>query len=190
MGLLRRLLWLIVSPRDAWDAIAEEPIGIDALITRYIVPLSLLAPIATVVGMKTFDRDWDPASGYLVPADEIYAAGSVTLFGTILSIFALAGIFRLIAPMYGSSRDFRAALKVATFGAIPVLLASAALVVPVMVAVPVVALCHTLYLYWVGVGRVLHVAPGAQTEFIGISVTLLGGASTLGGGLASSVGLF
>lgn len=190
MSLWRRLLWLIVSPRDAWDAIAAEPIGVDALVVRTIVPLSLLAPIAGVIGMKTFDRAWDPASGYLVPPHEIYAAGATTLFGSISSIFVLAGIFWLIAPMYDAPRDFRAALKVATFGAVPVLLAGATLVLPVMVAVPVIALCHTLYLYWVGVGRVLQVSPGAQTEFVGISVTLLGGVSTLAGAAASGAGLF
>jgi hypothetical protein len=190
MSMWRRLLWLVVNPSEAWDAIREEPIGLDVLIARYIVPLSLLAPVATVIGMKTFGRDWDPSSGYLVLEHEIFAAGGATLFGTIFSIFALAGIFWLIAPMYDSVRDYRAALKVATFGAIPVLLAGATLLVPVMIAVPVVALCHTVYLYWVGVGRVLDVAPGSQTEFIGISITLLVGVSTLAGGCASSIGLF
>lgn len=190
MGLVRRLLWLIVDPRSAWDAIAREPIGIDALLARYILPLCLLPPIASVIGMKTFDRAWDPASGYLVPDHEIFAAGATTLFGGIASIFALAGIFWLIAPMYDSARDYRASLKVATFGAIPVLVAGITLVVPALIIVPVVALCHTLYLYWVGVGRVLGVGPGAQTEFIGISITLLGGASTLGGAMASRIGLF
>ena len=189
MSMWRRLLWLVVNPSAAWDAIREEPIGIDVLIARYILPLSLLAPAATVIGMKTFDRAWDPSRGYLVPEQEIFAAGGATLFGTIFSIFALAGIFCLIAPMYGSSRDYRAALKVATFGAVPLLLAGATLLAPVMIAIPVIALCHTLYLYWVGVGRVLNVAPESQTEFIGISITLLVGVSTLAGGCASSIGL-
>lgn len=190
MTLWRRLLWLIVNPRDAWDAIAQEPIGVDRLIVRYILPLSLIAPIASVIGMNVFDREWDPASGYLVPENEIFSAGAATLFGSILSILALAGIFWLIAPMYDTPRNYVAALKVATFGAIPVLLAGATLVMPVMIIIPVVALCHSLYLYWVGVGRVLAVSPGAQTEFVGISITLLGGASTLAGAFASSLGLF
>jgi hypothetical protein len=190
METLRRIVSLIVRPQDEWDAIAREPIGVDKLIRRYIVPLSLLAPIATTIGMSTFDASWDPDGGYLVPRDEIFAAGAATLFGTILSIFALAAIFKVIAPMYGSSRDYVAALKVATFGAIPVLLAGATLLLPVMVIVSVIALCHTLYLYWIGVNRVLNVSAGAQTEFIGISMTLLGGFSSLAGACASSIGLF
>jgi hypothetical protein len=187
---LRRIALLLLRPEDEWDAIAREPIGVDALIRRYIVPLSLLAPIASVIGMTTFDADWDARAGYLVPAEEIYSAGAATLFATIASIFVLAAIFKLIAPMYGSSRSYVDALKVSTFGAIPVLLAGATLVMPVMVMVSVVALCHTLYLYWLGVGRVLSVSAGLQTEFIGISMTLLGGASTLIGALASSLGIF
>jgi hypothetical protein len=186
----RRIFLLFFYPRAEWEEIAREPMGVDTLIRRYIVPLSLLAPIATVIGMKTFDASWDPVAGYLVPGTEIYAAGAATLFGSIASIFLLAGIFRLIAPMYGSSRDFVAALQVATFGAIPVLLAGATLVLPVMVIVSVVGLCHSLYLYWLGVHHVLRVEAGAQTEFVGISMTLLGGASTLAGAFASSVGLF
>lgn len=190
MDTLRRIVAIVLRPQDEWERIASEPIGVDVLIRRYIVPLSLLAPVATVIGMNTFDREWDPAAGYLVASDEIYAAGAATLFATIVSIFLLAAIFKLIAPMYGSSRDYVAALKVATFGAIPVLVAGATLVLPVMVMVSAVALCHTLYLYWLGVGRVLNVSAGAKTEFVGISMTLLGGASTLAGACASSVGLF
>ena len=190
MGSLHRIVQLLFRPQDEWETIAREPIGVDALIRRYILPLSLLAPIATVIGMKTFDRSWDASSGYLVAPEAIYSAGATTLFSTIVSIFVLAAIFKLIAPMYGSSRDYVAALKVATFGAVPVLLAGATLVMPVMVMVSVVALCYTLYLYWIGVGRVLNVSAGSQSEFIGISMTLLGGASTIVGAIASSIGLF
>jgi hypothetical protein len=190
MGVMRRFVWLVVNPTAAWDAFAQEHIGVDTLVVRYIVPLALLAPAATLIGMKNFNREWDSASGYLVPDEQIFAAAATTLFATILSIFALAGIFRLIAPMYEAAFDYRSALKVATFGALPVLLAGAVLVLPVLIAVPVVALCHTLYLYWVGVGRVLNVEPGSQTEFLGISITLLTAISTLGGALASSLGLF
>ena len=188
--ILRRIYLLLFYPRAEWDEIARETIRIDTLVRSYILPLSLIPPIATVIGMKTFDVSWNPAAGYQVPPDEIYAAGVATLFGSIGSIFLLAAIFRLIAPMYGSSRDFAAALKVATFGAIPVLLAGVALVVPVLVIVSVVALCHTLYLYWLGVHHVLGVEAGAQAEFIGVSITMLGGTSALLGAGASSLGLF
>ncbi len=79
--------------------------------------------------------------------------------------------------MFGAPRDYLASLKVATYGAIPVMLAGATLVLPVMAIVGVVGLCHTLFLYWLGVRRVLHVRRAAQTEFVGISMVLLAFAS-------------
>src|SRR6266545_7609421 len=144
-------------PKAEWDLIAREKTSVDELLRRYILPLALLAPIATVTGMRLFDREWDPVHGYLVPAEQIFAAGAVTYFGTIGSIFALAAIFALVAPMFGIPRDFLAALKVATYGSIPVLLAGATLLLPVMAIVGVVGLAHTFFLLWLGVRRVLNV---------------------------------
>jgi hypothetical protein len=189
METLRRIVYLIFRPKEEWERIAAETTSVDLLLRRYIVPLSLLAPAATVIGMETFDRDWDPLHGYLVPADQIFAAGATTLFATIGSIFALAAIFALLAPMFGAPRDFLAALKVSTYGAIPLMLAGATLVLPVMALVAIVGLCHTLYLYWIGVRQVLHVSAGTQTEFVGISMLLLAVASTLAGAAVSSIGL-
>jgi hypothetical protein len=187
---LRRIVRLIARPREEWVRIARAPTPVDALIRRYIVPLSLFAPIASWIGMNAFDAEWDAAQGYLVPAHEIFSASATTLFGTILSIFALAGIFVLIAPMYGSSRSYGKALEVATFGAVPVLVAGIGLILPIMVIVSVIALCHTLFLYWLGVRLVLHVPADAQAEFVGISLTMLGGISVVAGAAGSSAGLF
>jgi len=189
-AIVRRVLALLLTPTEAWDEIAQETSSVDLLIRRYIVPLALLAPVATVVGMKTFDASWSPAHGYLVPPEAIWSAGATTLFASIVSIFVLAGIFVLIAPMYGSSRHYPSALKVATYGAVPVLVAGALLFLPVMVMVSVVALCHTLFLYSIGVRRVLGVPENARTEFIGVSLTMLGGLSSILGAALSSAGLF
>ncbi|MEO8347185.1 MAG: Yip1 family protein [Betaproteobacteria bacterium] len=189
MPSLRRIYNLFLRPRAEWERIDAENTTVDSLLLRYILPLAALAPIATTFGMRTFDREWDPLHGFLVPAEGIFAAGATTYFASIGSIFALAGIFTLLAPMFGCTRDFVRALKVATYGSIPVLLAGATLVLPVMAAVGVVALCHTLYLLWMGADRVLHVPDGDRAEFVGISLVLLAFVSVLAGAAASSIGL-
>jgi hypothetical protein len=189
METLRRIVYLIFRPAAEWDAIAGEKTSVDGLLRHYILPLALLAPVATVIGMKTFDRDWDPVHGFLVPAEQILAAGTATYFATVGSILVLAAIFTLIGPMFGAPRDYLAALKVATYGAIPVMLAGATLLLPVMAIVAMVGMCHTLYLLWVGVRRVLHVPSEDAAEFVGISLVLLTFLSVLVGATAGAVGL-
>jgi hypothetical protein len=187
---LRRIVFLIFRPKAEWERIAAEETSVDALLRGYILPLALLAPVATVIGMELFDRNWDPMHGYLVPSGEIFAAGATTFFGIVGSIFALAAIFTLLVPMFGGARNFLAALKVAAYGALPVLVAGATLVLPAMAIVAMVGLCHTIFLYWLGVQQVLKVPAGAGAEFVGISLVLLAFVSVFAGAAGSAIGLF
>jgi hypothetical protein len=189
MEVVRRLVYLTFRPRAEWDAIAHETTSIDALLRGYILPLAMLAPITLIIGMRTFDREWDPVHGFLVPSEQIFAAGATTFFAMIGSIFALAAIFAVIAPMFGGSRSYLAALKVATYGAMPVMTAAATLLLPAMAIVAMVGLCHTLYLYWLGARQVLNVPPNGGAEFLGISLVLLAFVTVIAGAAASALGL-
>ena len=189
MPVLRRIYRLASDPAREWDAIAAENASVDALLKQVILPLAVLAPLASGVGMLLFDASWDSLHGYVVPQEQIFPAAATTYFATVASILGLAEIFVALAPMYRSSRDYRAALAVATWGALPLLLAGAMMLVPAMALVCLVALCHTLYLYWVGARRVLHVPPSQLSEFVAIALLLLAAASVVIGALASSIGL-
>ena len=83
MEALRRIVHIVFQPRDEWERIAIEDTTAAALLRRYILPLSLLAPVATVVGMRVFDAAWSPTQGYRVPPDHILAAGAATLVASI-----------------------------------------------------------------------------------------------------------
>lgn len=189
MRALGRIGRLIFHPRREWEQIAIEQTSVRTLLLAYVLPLSLLAPVATVIGMKIFDRNWSPVHGYLVPPERILATGATTYVAIVGSILLLAAIFALVAPMFGARRDFQAALRVATFGSVPVLLAGATLLLPVMALVGLVGLCHTLFLFSLGVQRVLDVPAGSTAEYVGISMVLLGLASILAGAAASAVGV-
>lgn len=190
METLDRIVRIVLHPRTEWELIASEETSIDALLRRYIVPLSLLAPVATSIGMRVFDSTWDYDRGYRVPVADIFSAAATTLFASIASVFALAGIFVLLAPFYGSTRDYRVALQVATYGAIPVMLAGATLVLPVMALIALIGFAHSLYLYWLGARHVLHVRGNEQAEFVGISILILSVTSTVVGAIASHLGFF
>ncbi|MEO8508052.1 MAG: hypothetical protein ABI593_10510, partial [Betaproteobacteria bacterium] len=63
MATWQRILGIVVRPADEWDLIAREDTTVEELLRRFILPLSLLAPIASVIGMKFFDAGWDPDHG-------------------------------------------------------------------------------------------------------------------------------
>ena len=185
---MRRLMRLVIEPSQAWSEIAKAPLSIDQLVRRAL-PLSVLPAAASVVGMRVFDASWSPQHGYHVGADAIVRAGVATLVGSMASVFALAAIFFLLAPMYDARRDFRAALNVAVLGTVPLWASGMLLLLPAMVIACMAALCHSFYLYYVGAGEVLGVKRADQAEFVAASLFLLAVASTLVGAAASAIGL-
>ena len=108
METLRRIVYLIFRPQAEWDLIADEKTSVDAA----------AAPLHPAAGAARADRDDDrdedcstasgirctatscPPSRYSRPARRRISA-------SIGSIFALAAIFALLAPMFGSPRDYR-----------------------------------------------------------------------------------
>ena len=189
MSTLQRLLELLLRPAAAWERIAAAPASVDALLRQVILPYALLAPVASGIGMTVFDARWDPLHGYLVAPERIFVTAATTYFTIVASILVLAAIFARLAPVFGASASYRAALNVAAFGALPVLLAGATLLLPVMAIVGIVALCHTLFLYWLGARSVLGVAAGDRSEFVGISLLLLSAISVIAGAAAGSIGI-
>lgn len=190
MQALARIGRLLVCPSSEWDLIAAEQTAPAIVLRVYVLPLALLAPIATVLGMKFFGRDWSPVHGYLVPADRILATGATTYVAIVISIPMLALVFSMLAPMLGGKSDYKSALALAAYGAIPLMLAGATLLLPAMATVCLVALCHSLYLFWLGSGRLLNVSPGKGAEFVCISMVLFGLLSALAGAAASALGMF
>lgn len=188
MEILRRIVYLVFRPSAEWTLIASEETNVDELLRRYILPLSIPAPVATYIGMKFFDREWDLDHGYLVPGDQIFTTAAITFFAIIGSIFMLGGIFCAVAPFYRSKPDYVAGLKVAAYGAMPLLLSGGMLVFPDMVVVSMVALCHTVFLYYVGASTVLGVR-AEQEEFICISFVLLSLGSMIVGAAIAVVGI-
>ncbi len=187
MVALRRLSGLLRHPRAEMRIIAAESTSISQLVLRYIIPFALLAPLAGMLGMTYFDGRWNADLGYVVPPKDIYAAGATTLLASIGSVFALGGIFAALAPLYGSPRDFRSALKLATYGALPVMVSGGLLVLPMLAILGLAGLSYSLYLFWLGAHEVLGVRSSQQAEFVGIAMVLLVVASTIAGAAVSGL---
>jgi hypothetical protein len=69
------------------------------------------------------------------------------------------------------------------------MLAGATLLLPVMALVGLIGLCHSLFVWWLGVRQVLAVKRSDQAEFVGIAMVLLFIASTVAGAAASALGV-
>jgi len=189
--MLRRAFAVTFAPRREWAAIAREQPAPLAVLFRHVMPLAAVPAFAWMIGLAVFGLD------LVVPGEPIarpgpaaiLRAGLFTYLGSILSVALLAGAFALVAPMYGTRRDWRGAWTVAAYGTTPVWLFGAVLVKPMLVVALVAALLHCAYVYHDGLRAMGMARGGDAPEYVAIAVVLLLAASTLAGGLLGNLGV-
>lgn len=180
---------VIISPETEWDLIARDTITLPALTRRYILPLALVAPVATIVGMHVFDLSWSAKAGYAVPRDRIWNVGLTNFALEVLTVFLIAATFYGMARTEGIRCSFISATKVAIFGAAPLMLSGVLLILPMSVIACMAVMVYSMVLYYDGVQRVLGIHPDNAAIFVALSMAIMCLISTFVGGIAAYLGL-
>ena len=189
MAILNRIRGMMLNPVAEWDAVARDMPGTRLLLRNFLLPLSLLAPMATIIGILVFDTNWNPAYGYSTLRDRAPAIALATFAFEIASVFLLAAILYLLARTERRSPSFLVTLQVAVFGSIPVLLSGATLVIPFNVVFTMVAMLYSSYLYYLGAARLIGIRPADSAMLIGVAMICMLALSSVLGGIASALGV-
>lgn len=145
------LLRLLKRPSDVGDGLSSPAGGVQAVLLRIVIPLSIVPPLFAYIGGSTL--------GWRLGADEPLrmAAGDLTLisFGYFLALIvgflSTAAVSVWMSGTYGARRDFGSHLAFVAFVGMPVILASVTHLVPhafVNMAVLIPALIWSLYLLY------------------------------------------
>ena len=177
---------LLRHPRTGWDAIAARPHTASALITRLIVPGSLVSALAVTAGITWFNREWNADFGYSAPASQALSIGLATLALSVVYAVVLAAVFILIGKMYRSRGNYAQALTLVAYGTLPVWVAGAFMFFMPAAVPAMVAFVYTCLLYSHGTHVLLGIAESESTEFVAISLLLAAVVMTVLGMIASA----
>lgn len=179
----------MLRPEAEWDAVARDVPGASILLRNFLLPLSLLAPAATIVGMLLFDTGWNPEYGYSMMRERAPAIAVATYAFEITSVYMLAAVFYLLARTERRPPGFITTLQMATFGSIPLLLSGATLVIPFNVIFSLMALLYSFYLYYLGATRLIGMQPSDATMFVGMAMVCMLFLSGVMGAIGSALGV-
>src|SRR6266496_2753172 len=119
MNIIDRIRKILLSPKDEWPKIAVEAATVHSLYLGYIVILAAIGPLATLVSLSII------GFGFGVGA-AIFA-----YIHSLIGVAILALIVDLLAPSFGGSRDYVAAMKLVAYSFTAVWVAQLALLIPV-----------------------------------------------------------
>ncbi len=147
MNLVDRAKGILMNPRQEWPVIDAEPLDVSELLTKYVLPLAAIGPIASFIGMTVFGL------GGLFRMSVGAALGmAITSFVfSILGIFVTAWIANALAPTFGATPSMPQAIKLAAYSMTAAWIAGIFGLIPALAIVGVVGGLYSLYTLYLGV---------------------------------------
>ncbi len=152
---------ILAAPADAWPRIENESGDAADLLSRYVALLALIPALSGLIGACLI--------GVVVPGvgtvrapifDGLFGA----VFGYVMTcatVLVLAVLIDVLAPMFGSRRDFTSAFKLAVYSYTPVWLAGIFLLAPGLRFLGLTG-GYGAYILWMGL-PVLMKSPAQRT---------------------------
>ena len=162
-GLVGRVKSILLKPSATWDQIAAEPATVGGLFKGYIIPLSLIAPVAGLIGSLVFGRGgfgvtFKPSvMGALSSAVVDFAMG-------LIGVYVLSLIIDALAPTFGGQKDRMQALKVAAYSGTAAWVAGIFLIFPPVMLLAVLGL-YSFYLLYLGLPRLMKTPQDKATGY-------------------------
>ncbi len=139
MAIMDRIKGMLLAPRAEWPKVAAEPATVQSVYTGWIMILGLIGPIAVLLFVGLF------AGGLGI------TAAIASYVNTLVAVAIVALIADLIAPTFGGTRDYLAALKLIAYAATPVWIAQIGLIVPILgVLIALAGAIYSVYLLFLG----------------------------------------
>ena len=181
----------LFEPLALWDRVQQLTGRRGAVVRLLAIALlgGLVVAIATEIGVRHFNTDWNWVAGYSVQRDRGWQA-FVLLWTAAAGLSIAQGVTgALLLPLYGRPRDWIGGLAVGVVGALPIYAAGIALVL--LPGILLVCIAFLVSCAWWGSGArlLLGVPYGEAADFVVASLVTSGVTLSFAAGAFASLQL-
>jgi len=194
MNLVSRAQNIITKPKEEWLVVAQETPNVGGIITGYVIPLSLLPAIGSLLGGMFF------LGGFLwgVPM------AIVAILSAIVGTYITALVVDAMAGSFGSEKDMGRSFQLVAYSATPAWVAGLLNIIPFLGFVTWIGWLYGIYVLYLGLEPIkktpedkkvvytivaLIVAGIIQAIFMtligGILIAMIVGTATIGAGVSN-----
>lgn len=165
-GLVDRAKGILVDPKKEWAAIAGETTAPMTVFTTYALPLILIGPIATFLGLLAFGY----GVGIQLGLGVAIGLAVVTLITSIVSLFVVAFAANILSPQFGGRNDFPAAFRLVAYAWTAIWIGGIFALVPMLAALGWLVGLYSLYLLYLGAGPVMGVPEEKAVGYVVVTI--------------------
>jgi hypothetical protein len=160
MNLVERAKNIILTPKTEWPVIAAEAAEPGQILVGYVLPLALIPAVATTIGMGLVGAGPVASLGIGV------AMGVVALVSSILGVLIGAFVVDLLAPTFGSEKNFGRSLQLVAYSWTPAWVAGILQIIPALGILGTIAGLYGIYLLYLGLPEVKKTPKEKQVVYL------------------------
>lgn len=167
-NLVDRAKNILLKPAEEWPKIESEPGSIQDILTRYVLPLAAIGPLATFIGSQVFGFG---ALGIRFRPSLLSALSSaiVSYVLTVIGILVLSLIADALAPKFEGMANRVNAFKLVAYSYTAAMLAGVFGLVPSLAFLGILGL-YSFYLFYTGAAPMMKVPQDKAVAYTAVTV--------------------
>jgi hypothetical protein len=163
MHLTERAKNIITTPNTEWNTINAEIPDQGKIIMNYVLPLAGLAAIAAFIGYGLIGFN---TLGFRLRGINwgLYQALTV-LISAICSVYVTALVVDLLAPSFGSEKNFNKSLQLVAYSFTPAWIGGLLAIFPPVALIGALFGLYGLYLMYIGLPKLKHTPADKHTGY-------------------------
>ncbi len=147
MNIIERVKNILVTPKTEWAVIDGETATPPSLLMSYVLPLSLIASVGTILQGVLFAGTFSFGLKY-------YITGAVIAFiAQILSFYISAIVIDMLAPSFGSEKNIGKSAQLVAYSGTAGYVGAFLSFIPVLgMLISIAAWVYGIYLMYLGIG--------------------------------------
>jgi len=165
-NLQTRVVNILKDPKSEWPVIAAESTDVGRLYLEYIIPLSAIPVVASLIGMMWLGVMTGGLVWWLGFAIATYVIG-------LIGIYIDAVVIEWLAPKFKSSGTRVDALKVVAYSMTPTWIAGILTIVPLLGFLAIIGAIYAIYLCYLGLPSVMKTPQNQVVIFMIVSAVVI-----------------
>lgn len=173
-GLVDRVKGILMKPKIEWPVIAGEQPDVAKLITGYALPLILISAVASFIGNALLGGAIAGSVGVSFGIGSLIGGSVMMIVAMLISIFVSAGIISVLAPTFGSEKDFGRAVQLVVYACTVIWVAGILGIIPFLgTLAAIVGIVYALYLFYLGIPHIMKTPEAKVVPYLIVSLLVI-----------------
>lgn len=162
--MIARIKNIIVNPKSEWDVIKAEDTNYQSVIMKFLLPLVVLAAVTQIIGLYLWGYF---STGYVI------SESIKDIVWQIVALAISAVVINELARTFSSKKNLDNATKLVVYASTPGLVAAIVANLSVYLAWILLFGLYGIYLYWVGVSKMMETPEGKRAGYAIASIVVI-----------------